>query len=183
VFIQFLLQGATFMKLVQSSFIVIGSLGLLFLGACSGGNQTASTNSSPAVSASPATSPSTMASGGEAMSTPASKSEHSEGAPKEGQVVESGDYHLQFVPEKGASTAHLDFYLLKGEKHQAVPNAKVTAQVQLPNGSQKSLPMTYDPAEKHYTAKLPDAAPGAYKVAILSDINGAKVNGRFSFKQ
>jgi hypothetical protein len=117
------------------------------------------------------------------MSTSASNHEHSEGAPKEGQVVESGDYHLQFVPEKEASTAHLDFYLLKGEKHEAVPNAKVTAQVQLPDGSQKSLPMTYDPAEKHYTAKLPNAAPGAYKVAILSDINGAKVNGRFSFEQ
>ena len=53
----------------------------------------------------------------------------------------------------------------------------------LPDGSQKSLGMKYDPADKHYTAKLPGAAPGEYKVAILSDIAGQKVNARYNFKQ
>lgn len=166
---------------LKTSVTVISAIALLFLGACSG-NPTASTNSSPATSPSPAIGPNAIASGGKVMPT-SSKSEHSEGAPKGGQVVESGDYHLQFVPEKEATGAHLDFYLMKGEKHEAVPNAKVTAQVQLPDGSQKSLAMVYAPAEKHYTAKLPNAAPGAYKVVILSDIDGSKVNGRFSFNQ
>ena len=55
--------------------------------------------------------------------------------------------------------------------------------VQLPDGSQKTLDFKYDPAEKHYTAKLPGAAAGEYKVAILSDIGGEKVNGRFSFSR
>ncbi|PZV07403.1 MAG: hypothetical protein DCF22_22060 [Leptolyngbya sp.] len=164
---------------LKMSVTVISAIALLLLSACSSGNQTANT-SSPATSPSPAISPS--ASGGEAMST-SSKSDHSEGAPQGGQVVEVGNYHLQFVPEKEANTAHLDFYLLKGDQHKAVPNAKVTAQVQLPDGSQKSLAMIYDPAEKHYTAKLPNAAPGPYKVVILSDVDGSKVNGRFSFTQ
>jgi hypothetical protein len=59
----------------------------------------------------------------------------------------------------------------------------VTAQVQLPNGTQKSLDLKYDADGKHYTAMLPGSAPGEYKVTILSDLNGEKVNGRFSFKQ
>lgn len=171
------------MQSVKFSFIVVSSFALLVLGACSSGNPTANTSSSPATISSPAMSPSAIAAGSKATSTPANKSEHSEDAPKGGQVVESGDYHLQFVPEKDANVAHLDFYLLKGEKHETVPNAKVTAQVQLPDGSQKSLAMIFDPAEKHYTAKLPNAPTGAYKVVILSDIGGNKVNGRFSFKQ
>jgi len=166
---------------LKMSVTMISAIALLLLSACSSGNQTANT-SSLATSPSPAVSPSASASGSKAIST-SSKSDHSEGAPKGGQVVESGDYHLQFVPEKEANTAHLDFYLMKGEKHEAVPNAKVTAQVQLPDGSQKSLAMIYDLAEKHYTAKLPNAAPGAYKVVILSDVDGSKVNGRFSFTQ
>ncbi len=102
---------------------------------------------------------------------------------KGGQVIESGPYHLEFVPEKEAGAAHLDFYLLKGDNHQPVPNAKVVAQVQLPDGSQKSLDMKYDPSDKHYTAKLPGAPAGDYKVAILSTVDGQKVNARYSFKQ
>ncbi len=98
-------------------------------------------------------------------------------------MIESGPYHLEFVPEKEAGAAHLDFYLLKGDNHEPVPNAKVIAQVQLPDGSQKSLDMKYDPSDKHYTAKLPNPTAGEYKVAILSDINGQKVNARYSFKQ
>lgn len=168
---------------LKMSVTTISAIALLFLSACNSGTPTAATSSSPAATSSPAISPSAIASESKATSTSTSKSEHSEGAPKGGQVVESGDYHLQFVPEKEASTAHLDFYLMKGDQHKAVSNAKVTAQVQLPNGSQKSLAMIYDPAEKHYTAKLPNAAPGAYKVVILSDVDGNKVNGRFSFNQ
>ena len=100
-----------------------------------------------------------------------------------GQVIEVGAYHLEFVPEKDADASHLDFYLLKDESHEPVPDAKVTAQVQLPDGSQKALALKYDATEKHYTGILPGTAAGDYKVAILSDIKGQKVNGRFSFKR
>lgn len=100
-----------------------------------------------------------------------------------GQVLEVGAHHLGFVTEVSADKTHLDFYLQYGSNHQPIPNAKVTAQVQLPNGTKKSIAMTYDAKGKHYAAILPGKTVGLYKVTILCDINGKKVNGRFSFKR
>ncbi|MEX0269902.1 hypothetical protein AB3R30_12215 [Leptolyngbyaceae cyanobacterium UHCC 1019] len=100
-----------------------------------------------------------------------------------GQVIESGPYHLELVTGKEANATHIDFYLQNGSNHQAISNAKVTGQVQMPNGTQKSLNFKYDASGKHYTAILPGKASGAYKVTVLSDINGKKVNGRFSFSR
>ncbi|KAM3108906.1 hypothetical protein [Phormidesmis sp. 146-33] len=159
------------MKSFKSFSIVFASFGLLFLSACSTGNQTANPGSSPA---------SPIASSPVNESKSASPKKHS-GANQGGQVVESDNYHLEFVPEKEAEGTHLDFYLQKGDNHEAVPNAKVTAQVQLPDGTQKSLAMKYDAEGKHYKALLPGTIAGEYKVAILTDIAGEKVNGRFSF--
>ncbi len=158
------------MKSSKSFSIVSVSLGLLLLSACSG-NQTANSGSSPA-------SPIASAPANESKS--ASPEKHS-GANKGGQVIESGAYHLEFVPEKEAEGTHLDFYLQKGDNHEAVSTAKVTAQVQLPDGTQKSLDMKYDPVDKHYTSLLPGTIVGEHKVAILSDVGGEKVNGRFRF--
>lgn len=166
---------------LKSLLISIGSAGLLFLGACSSGNQTANTTSSPA--ATPSTTASAPANNTMAKSEGGMKDKDHGEARKGGQVVETGAYHLEFVPEKEADASHLDFYLLKDENHEPVPNAKVTAQVQLPDGSQKSLNLKYDAGDKHYTGILPGHAIGDYKVAILSDINGEKVNARYSFKR
>lgn len=154
--------------------MAISTIGLLFLGACSSSNQATSPASSPAAPAE--TQPSTITS-------PVAKADSEKHGGQGGQVIESGSYHLELVPEKEATETHIDFFLQKGDKHEPIPNAKVTAQVQLPDGSQKSLDMQYDAGDKHYTAVLPSAAAGEYKVAVLSDINGEKVNGRFSFKR
>lgn len=54
-----------------------------------------------------------------------------------GQVVESGAYHMEMVAGKEANATHIDFYLQNGSNHQAISNAKVTGQVQMPNGTQK----------------------------------------------
>lgn len=54
--------------------------------------------------------------------------------------------------------------------------------MQLSDGQQQSLAMKYDAGDKHYTAILPSANSGTYKVAILTDINGEKVDARYSFK-
>ena len=156
------------------SVMIASAIGLLFLSACSG-NQSTAPASNPAAST-PAQ-PSTAA-----ASAAKSTSGGNHGG-QGGQVVESGVYHLELVTGKETSGTHLDLFLQKGDNHEAVPNAKVTAQVQLPDGSQKSLDMKYDAGEKHYTAMLPGATAGEYKVAVLSNINGEKVNGRFSFKQ
>ncbi|HEY9655003.1 MAG TPA: hypothetical protein V6C50_05885 [Crinalium sp.] len=158
------------------SVTAMAAIGLLFLGACSSGNQATTTTNSPMASAPAATQPSTA-------TAPTAKASGENHGGQGGQVIESGPYHLELVTAKEATGTHIDFFLQKGDNHEAIPNAKVTAQVQLPDGSQKSLPMTYDAGDKHYTAILPSATTGEYKVAILSDINGEKVNGRFSFKQ
>ncbi|HCF28099.1 MAG TPA: hypothetical protein DEV81_13065 [Cyanobacteria bacterium UBA11049] len=165
------------MKSIKSLLMVLGSVSLIFLGACGNNNQATNSDSSP-TSAKPAEST--------AQQTDAAKTESSAHAPVPqagGQVVESGPYHLEFVPVKEDSGTHLDFYLQKGDNHEAIPNAKVTAQVQLPDGTQKTLPLTYDAEGKHYAALLPEKAAGQYQVKIISDIDGKKVDGRFSFNQ
>ncbi|MCV3214667.1 hypothetical protein OGM63_14275 [Plectonema radiosum NIES-515] len=152
------------MKSIKSSLIVLGSVGLLFLGACSNNNQTAKTENSPS------------------SSSPIAKT-GGHGESHGGQVVETGAYHLEFVPEKEANGTHLDFYLQKGDNHEAIPNAKVTAQVQLPDGTQKSLNLKYDNEGKHYTALLPVNATGQYQVKVTSDVDGKKLDGRFNFNK
>ena len=157
----------------KMSVMAISTLGLLFLGACSSGNQATNSASSPAASTPALTQPSPAAS-------PAQSASIDHGG-QGGQVIESGPYHLELVTGKETSGTHLDLFLQKGDSHEAIPNAKVTAQVQLPDGTQQSLDMKYDTGDKHYTAILPSAVAGEYKVAILSDINGEKVNARYSF--
>jgi hypothetical protein len=100
-----------------------------------------------------------------------------------GQVVESGAYHLEFVPEKEETGTHLDLYLQRGDTHEAIPNAKVTALVQSPDGKQQSLNLTYDDEGKHYTVLFPGTTTGQYQVKIAADVSGENVNGRFSFQQ
>jgi hypothetical protein len=98
-----------------------------------------------------------------------------------GQVVESGAYHLEFVSESEETGTHLDLYLQKGDTHEAIPNAKVTALVQSPDGKQQSLNLTYDAEGKHYTVLFPGTTTGQYQVKIAADVSGENVNGRFSF--
>ncbi|BBC26744.1 hypothetical protein [Pseudanabaena sp. ABRG5-3] len=161
------------MQLFQPILLSLASLALL--AAC--------TNSTPTTSSTPATTVAKVETA-KATSTPsAPKSETKHGAPqKGGQVIESGVYHLELVVAPEENGIHLDFFLQKGDTHEAIPDAKVTAQVQLPDGTQKNLDLKYDVPEKHYTLVLSGKAVGEYKVVILSDINGEKVNGRFNFK-
>lgn len=166
------------MESLKSSLLVLGSVGLMFLAACSNSNQAAnpdksSTGAKPTSEASPAGTANTNNPSGY----------HSDGPKKGGQVVETGKYHLEFVPEKEETGTHLDFYVLKDENHEAIPNAKVTGQIQLPDGTQKSLDFKYDAADKHYTAILPGKTPGQYQVKMIADINGEKADARFSFNQ
>ncbi len=165
------------MKSPKSLLMVLGSVSLILLGACGNNNKAANSDSSPT---------STQPSESTAQPTDAAKTESSDHAAKPlkgGQVVESGPYHLEFVPVKEDKGTHLDFYLQKGDNHEAIPNAKVTAQVQLPDGTQKTLDLPYDAAGKHYAALLPEKAAGQYQVKMIADVNGEKVNGRFTFNQ
>ncbi len=100
-----------------------------------------------------------------------------------GQVIEMDAYHLELValPEPGG--VHLDFYLQTGDTHEAIPGATVTAQVETPNGEQRTLELPYDEPGEHYAAFLPAEVSGEYKVVVLTDIQGEKVNGRFTFNR
>ncbi len=167
------------MKSLKSNLIVLGSVGLLFLGACSNDNQATNSNSTPTTSpvaskpdsASPAASPAATA-----------KTEHTKTS-QGGQVVESGAYYLEFLTQKQATGTHLDLYLKKGDKREPVPDAKVIAQVQLPNGKQQTLELKYDAEGKHYYGIFPGQEAGKYSVKVTADINGEKVDGRFTFSQ
>jgi hypothetical protein len=166
------------MNLLKVSSIFISSVGLIFLGACSSGEQATNPVNSPAVS--PFETPSNQPSknqGGQTTET---------GHPSKnqgGQVIEAGKYHLELVTEKEGNVTHIDFYLQAADNHESIPNAKVAAEVQSPVGSKKTLNLTYDSEGKHYTALLPDQTFGEYKVVVLSEINGEKVNGRFTFNR
>jgi hypothetical protein len=149
--------------------LVTASIGLLLLGACS---NTAKT-SDPASPKSP-TPP--------AETQPMANAEKSHMAPRKGgQVVESGKYHLELVPEKEADKTHLDFYLLRGDNHQIVPDAKVTADLQSPDGKQKTLPFSYDASGKHYATIVNEKTPGQYQVKIIATVGSEKIDGRFNF--
>jgi len=164
------------MRLFQPILLSLSLASLAVLGACS--------NSTPTTSSTPVTTVAKSVETPKASSSPSmAKAEaKSDNSKQGGQVIESGIYHLELVPEKEENSTHLDFFLQKSDNHEAIPDAKVTAQVQLPDGTQKNLDLTYDAPAKHYTVALPGKAVGEYKVAILSDIKGEKVNGRFNFK-
>lgn len=164
------------MNFFKSGLIVLGSVGLLFLGACGNSNQAANSDAG-SNGVQPAESKS---SDGAAKKEP---SNHADASHKGAQVVESAPYHLEFVSEKEDNGTRLDFHLIKEDNQEEISNAKVTAQIQLPDGTQKTLPMIYESQEKHYTALLPEKAVGQYQVKITSDIDGKKVDGRFSFNQ
>jgi hypothetical protein len=173
------------MRSLKLFLIGSGTLGLLALGACGGGSQPSNpakpTEAASSIVSKNSPEPKTD-SKAETKSDPKAMGD-THGKPKQGgQVIESGAYHLELVAA-GEGDIHLDFFLQNGDTHEVIPDAKVTAQVQFPDGTQKSFDLAYDAPEKHYTVKISSKLSGEYKVAILTDIKGEKVNGRFSFKR
>lgn len=148
--------------------VMFASLGLLFLGSYS--NQAIALDNSLPLSASKA-------------SAKGNTSGHNDSHGKNAQVVESGSYHLEFSTDKKTDGTHIDLYLQKGNNHEAIPNAKVTAEIQMAGGKAKSIPLTYDAKGKHYKAVLSDKVAGHYEVKISADVAGQKAQGNFSFQQ
>jgi hypothetical protein len=165
------------MKSLGSGIIVLASAGLLLLGGC---GKEIKTGNSASTSSAPSSETKPTATATKAMD----EMEKSHMAPRKGgQVVESGKYHLELVPEKEASATHLDFYLFQGDKHEIMPNAKVTADIQSPDGKLKTVPFSYDASGKHYAAVVSEKAAGQYQVKITATVGSEQVDGRFKFDQ
>jgi hypothetical protein len=144
--------------------LLMGSITLL-LAACGSGEPTGQSSTS----ASPVAAVSTQ---------PAGQAQPNKG----GQVVESGKYHLELVPEKSANETHLDLYVQSGENHQSIANATVSGQLQSPDGQQKAITFTYDVSGKHYVAVAP-ANAGTYQLKVTATIGNEKADGRFEFNR
>lgn len=159
--------------------LLIGIIFVTILAACSNSPTSPSPTKSPNAVTTKEPTPQTVTK----TDSKADKKPENHGKPNQGgQVVEVGAYHLELLLGKEDNNIHLDFFLQTGDTHEAIPDAKVTAQVQFPDGSQKSYELAYDAPNKHYATNLPTSASGEYKIAILTDIKGEKVNGRFNFK-
>jgi uncharacterized lipoprotein YmbA len=136
---------------------------ILLLAACGSGEPTGQSSASPVA----------------AVSTqPAGQAQPNKG----GQVVESGKYHLELVPEKSANETHLDLYVQSGDNHQSIANATVSGQLQFPDGQQKAITFTYDASGKHYAATAP-AKAGTYQLKVTATIGSEKADGRFEFNR
>ncbi|MGJ5628014.1 hypothetical protein [Nostoc sp. CALU 1950] len=176
------------MKFLKTSLVIVSSIGLIFLGACSSGNQAANSESATKSATTETTAKTEpVAKTGEAHNendghAHDGKDGHSNSGEHKGQVIESGKYHLEFTPDIEKDSTHLDISV-HGEQDQAITDAKLTAQVQLPDGSNKTLQVPYNTEEKQYTVNLPVTATGEYKVVIQTDVKGEKFNGRFAFKR
>jgi hypothetical protein len=156
------------MKLTSLTFLLAGAVFLL--SSCNSVEKTASAPDSKPTTEQAATANPTTA-----------KPATTEHAGKGGQVVESGKYHLELVPEKSANETHLDLYVQKGDDHQAISDAKVSGEVQSPDGQSKTVAFTYDAAGKHYAAVFPGKTAGAYQLKVTAAIGGDQADGRFSF--
>ena len=156
------------MTLLKPSFIWLSTVGLLVVTGCQPNQPISNSSGSPI----PAPTPST-----------ASPSGHAPQPLAGGQVVEFGPYHLEFVAAPEAQGTHLDLFVQTGDRHSPIPDAQVTVEVQLPDGSVQTLALPYDPEGKHYAGLLPSTAPGDYQVAATALIKGQMAKGRFSFSR
>ncbi len=169
------------MKSIETSLITLSTVGLLFLGACSSGDKAAKNETAATSSTAAKTEPQVIKEGEKHDET--SKHKHSgEKDGHSGQVVQSGKYHIELKPDLDKDSIHLDTKL-HGEQDKEITDAKLIAQIQLPDGSNKTLPVIYNTEEKQYTAKLPVGGSGDYKVVMQVDVKGDKFNSRFSFKK
>ncbi len=172
------------LKHLKSLTISSGLIAIIAIAACaSPAPETKPANPFPNASAEPKANPAAQASP-KANDKANEKANEKAGKPNQGgQVIEAGAYHLELVTINEETGVHIDLFLQNGGDHSPIPDAKVSAQVQLPNGTKKALDLPYKEDGKHYGALLSETTAGEYKVVILSEIKGEKINGRFSFKR
>ena len=184
---------------LSARIILVSTAGLIFLGACSNTRSTSSENTlSTPQSANSTHTPTAILSSesnkrknveisisttSSTHSTPTEIGQRHSFSNQNKQTLETGQYRLELVTVQAGDGIHLDFHLKQSDNHATISEAKVIAQIYLPDGTQKSLNLDYDTASKHYSTVLPTTLPGEYKVTILADIDGQTVNARYHFMQ
>lgn len=156
------------------SLLMLTAASVLTLSACGSSSTPTATETAPAsptAEATPATTATTATSEPTAAASPQNG----------GQVVEMGEYHLELIAAPEGEGLHVDFWLLTGSDHATVDDAKVTANIQFPDGTEKTVDLTYDEAASHYKALVPGFVAGEYRIVVQTETNGEKVNGRFNF--
>lgn len=100
---------------------------------------------------------------------------------KDGQVLILDGYQLKFIAERDTDESHLHLYVERGNNHESVPDAVVQAQVQAPDGKEKTLEFKYDEKEKGYVAVVNNLSDGKHQIKFLVNVQGKNINGRFQF--
>lgn len=162
---------------VYLNLFALAIVSMLLFSACAA-NTTSTLGTTPA---SPIAATSAASTTATSNASPKTATAHSGGAQHGGQVVEMGDYHLELLAIPEGKNVHVDFWLLSGVKHAAITDANIAVNLQFPNGTPKTVEMTYDQAGQHYKAFVPGFVPGQYRAVVQIDIKGEKVNGRFNF--
>jgi hypothetical protein len=171
------------MKMLKTSLIALTSISLL-LGACGTSEQATNTQNTTTTSTEKTAAKSPEVAKTEATDKPKESANggHGAGGHHKGQVVQSGKYHVELSPDLKKDSIHLNT-TIHGDSDKVITNAKLVAQIQSPDGTNQTLPILYNTEEKQYTGKLPvSKTTGDYKVAIQAEIDGEKINTRFSFK-
>ena len=154
------------MEVIKIGLMGLFSAGLLLLGACS--------NSDKAANQSTAT---TTAAKTEEQPKDPTKHTHTS------QVVQLERYHIDLRPDPDGDFIHLDTKI-HDLQDRPIIDAKIVAQVQLPDNTNQTIQVKYNVEEKQYTGKLTASkALGDYKVVLLTNARGEKFNSRFSFKK
>jgi hypothetical protein len=143
-------------------------------------------NTSPTPDASQSTtsgSPSPSGSVAASNSASPSPSDSAAASNNNPNAIESDGIQLVFSPSTEANQTHVDVFVQKVGSREPIPTAKITMQVQTPNGQTQNIPVKYDAAGKHFGGVVPGAAAGQYQVKVSAVVDGKTLDGRFSFNR
>jgi major membrane immunogen (membrane-anchored lipoprotein) len=152
------------MKVIKFGAIGLVSVSLLLLGACSNNDKAANSKTTAAA---------------KTEEKPKDPTKHTHTS----QVVQVAKYHIDLRPDPDGEFIHLDTKI-HDLQDRPIIDAKIVAQVQLPDNTNQTIQVKYNVEEKQYTGKLTASkALGDYKVVLLTNARGDKFNSRFSFKK
>lgn len=152
------------MRYLKIGTIVVGSIGLIFMSAsCSDRNATEDLQRLKALTAL------------------SNQHNHSQEIENQTQSKNSDIYNLELIVDsESGNEIHLDLCLEKGNKQ--IEDAKVKAEIKLPNGQEKTIPLNYVAEKKHYHNVLPEKIKGEYKIAIMANIGNERINRETSIQ-